>query len=82
MKRTDVINVVLDCVIPYIDDPKDCDVVSLCYLAPFVDKDAFAAPSTSVIGDVQISHNVVLHGCIIDNEAFVGMGTTLLGVVV
>ncbi|XP_051139878.1 gamma carbonic anhydrase 2, mitochondrial-like isoform X1 [Andrographis paniculata] len=106
--------------------------------APVVDKDAFVAPSASVIGDVQvgrgssiwygsvlrgdvnsisvgsgtniqdnslvhvakhnlggrelptiignnvtIGHSAVLHGCTIEDEAFVGMGATLLdGVVV
>ncbi|XP_010538097.1 PREDICTED: gamma carbonic anhydrase 1, mitochondrial-like [Tarenaya hassleriana] len=106
--------------------------------APSVDKDAFVAPSASVIGDVQIGggssiwygcvlrgdvngisvgswtniqdnslvhvaksnisgkvlptiigdnvtigHSAVLHGCTIEDEAFVGMGATLLdGVVV
>lgn len=106
--------------------------------SPAVDKDAFIAPSASVIGDVQVGqgssiwygsvlrgdvnsisvgsgtniqdnslvhvaksnfkgkvqptiignkvtvgHSAVLHGCIIEDEAFVGMGATLLdGVVV
>lgn len=106
--------------------------------SPAVDKDAFIAPSASVIGDVQvgqgssiwygsvlrgdvnsisvgsgtniqdnslvhvaksnlsgkvlptiignkvtIGHSAVVHGCIIEDEAFVGMGATLLdGVVV
>ncbi|KAL1546762.1 Gamma carbonic anhydrase 2, mitochondrial [Salvia divinorum] len=106
--------------------------------SPVVDKDAFIAPSASVIGDVQvgqgssiwygsvlrgdvnsisvgsgtniqdnslvhvaktnlsgkvlptiignnvtIGHSAVVHGCIIEDEAFVGMGATLLdGVVV
>ncbi|XVF73773.1 hypothetical protein PTKIN_Ptkin13bG0008700 [Pterospermum kingtungense] len=106
--------------------------------APLVDKDAFVAPSESVIGDVQvgkgssiwygcvfrgdvnsisvgsgtniqdnslvhvaksnlrrkvlptiigdnvtIGHSAVLHGCTVEDEAFVGMGATLLdGVVV
>lgn len=105
---------------------------------PVVDKDAFVAPSASVIGDVEvgprssiwygcvlrgdvnnikvgagtniqdnslvhvaktslsgkilptiigdnvtIGHSAVLHGCIVEDEAFVGMGATLLdGVVV
>ncbi|XVE69856.1 hypothetical protein DITRI_Ditri10aG0025100 [Diplodiscus trichospermus] len=101
--------------------------------APVVDKDAFVAPSASVIGDVQvgrgssiwygcvlrgdvnsisvgsgtniqdnslvhvaksnisgkvlptiigdnvtIGHSAVLHGCTVEDEAFVGMGATLL----
>ncbi|OVA18752.1 Bacterial transferase hexapeptide repeat [Macleaya cordata] len=107
--------------------------------APSVDKDAFVAPSASIIGDVQVGrassiwygcvlrgdvnsisvgsgtniqdnslvhvaksnlsgkvlptiigdnvtvagHSAVLHGCTVENEAFVGMGATLLdGVVV
>ncbi|KAL6011366.1 Gamma carbonic anhydrase 1, mitochondrial [Asimina triloba] len=106
--------------------------------APVVDKDAFVAPSASVIGDVQVGrassiwygcvlrgdvnsisvgcgtniqdntlvhvaksnlsgkvlptiigdnvtvgHSAVLHGCTVEDEAFVGMGATLLdGVVV
>ncbi|PPD93833.1 hypothetical protein GOBAR_DD09139 [Gossypium barbadense] len=106
--------------------------------SPLVDKDAFVAPSASVIGDVQVGrgssiwygcvlrgdvnsisvgsgtniqdnslvhvaksnlsgkvlptnignnvtvgHSAVLHGCTVEDEAFVGMGATLLdGVVV
>ncbi|KAL0366098.1 UNVERIFIED_CONTAM: Gamma carbonic anhydrase 1, mitochondrial [Sesamum radiatum] len=64
--------------------------------SPVVDKDAFIAPSASVIGDVQVGqgssiwygcvlrgHSAVIHGCTIEDEAFVGMGATLLdGVVV
>ncbi|XP_044511010.1 gamma carbonic anhydrase 1, mitochondrial [Mangifera indica] len=106
--------------------------------APVVDKDAFVAPSASIIGDVQVGrgssiwygcvlrgdvnsisvgagtniqdnslvhvaksnlsgkvlptiigdnvtvgHSAVLHGCTVEDEAFVGMGATLLdGVVV
>lgn len=101
--------------------------------APFVDKDAFVAPSASIIGDVKIGsrasiwygcvvrgdvnnirigsgtniqdnslvhvaksnlpgkvlptiigdnvtvgHSAVLHGCTVEDEAFVGMGATLL----
>ncbi|KAF2312104.1 hypothetical protein GH714_028061 [Hevea brasiliensis] len=83
---------------------------------PVVDKDAFVAPSASIIGDVQVGrgssiwygcvlraksnlngkvlptiigdnvtvgHSAVLHGCTVEDEAFVGMGATLLdGVVV
>eukprot|EP00262_Sarcandra_glabra_P007170 TRINITY_DN197_c0_g1_i1.p1 TRINITY_DN197_c0_g1~~TRINITY_DN197_c0_g1_i1.p1 ORF type:complete len:231 (-),score=46.29 TRINITY_DN197_c0_g1_i1:258-950(-) len=58
---------------------------------PNVDKDAFVAPSASVIGDVQIGrgssiwygcvlrgHSAVLHGCTVEDEAFVGMGAILL----
>ncbi|RWR93625.1 gamma carbonic anhydrase 1, mitochondrial-like protein [Cinnamomum micranthum f. kanehirae] len=99
--------------------------------APVVDKDAFVAPSASIIGDVQVGrgssiwygcvlrgdvnnisvgsgtniqdnslvhvaksnlsgkilnwtgHSAVLHGCTVEDEAFVGMGATLLdGVIV
>ncbi|GER35557.1 gamma carbonic anhydrase 2 [Striga asiatica] len=64
--------------------------------SPVVDKDAFIAPSASVIGDVQVGrgssiwygsvlrgHGAVIHGCTIEDEAFVGMGAILLdGVVV
>ncbi|XP_039053266.1 gamma carbonic anhydrase 1, mitochondrial-like isoform X2 [Hibiscus syriacus] len=96
--------------------------------SPLVHKDAFVAPSASVIGDVQVGrgssiwygcvlrgtniqdnslvhvaksnlsgkvlptnignnvtvgHSAVLHGCTVEDEAFVGMGATLLdGVVV
>ncbi|KAI5387096.1 hypothetical protein KIW84_073306 [Lathyrus oleraceus] len=64
--------------------------------APVVDKDAFIAPSASVISNVHIGrgssiwygcvmrgYSSVLHGCTVEDEAFVGMGATLLdGVVV
>ncbi|URE07552.1 bacterial transferase hexapeptide domain containing protein [Musa troglodytarum] len=58
---------------------------------PNVHKDAFVAPSASVIGDVQVGqrssiwygcvlrgHSAVLHGCTVEDEAFVGMGAVLL----
>ncbi|PUZ57177.1 hypothetical protein GQ55_5G407800 [Panicum hallii var. hallii] len=75
---------------------------------PHVHRNAFVAPSASLIGDVQVGqgasiwygcvlrvfptiigenvtvgHSAVLQGCTIEDEAFVGMGATLLdGVVV
>ncbi|KAK4387819.1 Gamma carbonic anhydrase 2, mitochondrial [Sesamum angolense] len=63
--------------------------------SPVVDKDAYVAPSASVIGYWGMfslkfygmlvdhgGHNAVIHGCD-EDEAFVGMGATLLdGVVV
>ncbi|XBI17674.1 hypothetical protein VPH35_059659 [Triticum aestivum] len=64
--------------------------------APHVHKEAFVAPSASLIGDVEVGqgssiwygcvlrgHSAVLQGCTVEDEAFVGMGATLLdGVVV
>ncbi|KAL6220590.1 hypothetical protein ACLB2K_008346 [Fragaria x ananassa] len=77
--------------------------------APEVDKEAFVAPSASIIGQVQVGrgssiwygcvlrvelgweglptiigdnvtvgHSAVLHGCTVEDEAFVGMAATLL----
>ncbi|XWS45452.1 hypothetical protein CRYUN_Cryun15aG0137700 [Craigia yunnanensis] len=59
--------------------------------APVVDRDAFVVPSASIIGDVQVGrgssiwygcvlrgHSAVLHGCTVEDEAFVGMGPILL----
>ncbi|GAA0158657.1 microtubule binding motor protein [Lithospermum erythrorhizon] len=72
-----------------------------CVKAAVVDKNAFVAPSASIIGEVQVGpwmcsesptiigdnvtagHSAILHGCTVEDEAFVGMGATLLdGVVV
>ncbi|KAL6346442.1 hypothetical protein AAG906_033238 [Vitis piasezkii] len=110
-----------------------CELMNLFDRAPVVAKDAFVAPSASVIGDVKvgqrssiwygcvlrgdvnsisigsgtniegnalvhvarsslsgkvlpttigdnvtIGHGAVLHGCTVENEAFIGMGATLL----
>ncbi|KAG6481254.1 hypothetical protein ZIOFF_057850 [Zingiber officinale] len=92
--------------------PKHRTLMNLFDKVPNVHKDAFVAPSASIIGDVPVGqessiwylisnpvcfggnaweqfklflnfgHSAVLHGCSVEDEAFVGMGAVLLGVVV
>ena len=46
--------------------------------APAVDKDAFVAPSASVIGDVQVGRgSSIWYGCVLRGKPFLPLGACL-----
>ena len=46
---------------------------------PKIDPTALIAPNATIVGDVTIGHNTLIHCSQIGNNCLIGMGSTLLG---
>jgi carbonic anhydrase/acetyltransferase-like protein (isoleucine patch superfamily) len=73
---------------PMINNRTDISIVTVNGKTPQIHDSAFIAPGCRIIGedgfptiigdDVLVGHNVMLHGCILHDRAFVGLSSTVM----